>query len=278
MHCGNPSVLHSCDARVKIVLLVAYCITLFLVNSWAGLALCALAFAFSFVLSGLSARHMFALTVPVFALGFLVVVCNSFSMDVLRTTTVGPQLEILPGLRLPVGLDPVPLAGTFGFVPEGFVRGCFHAVRIFLLVLAVLVVSFSTSSSDAMAALGAFMSPLRRFGVPVDDAVMVFVLAIRFMPLAMGELGRIRDAQWSRGAPFGEGSYAQRLRLWQSVFAPLIAGLFRRADALAQGMDARCYGAADVRRTSLVDRRFTSRSALSLCTGLAACALISWLF
>lgn len=278
MHCGNPSLLHRCDARVKIVLLVAYCITLFLVNSWAGLALCALAFAFSFALSGLSARRMFVLAVPVFVLGFLVVVCNSFSLDVFQVTPMGLQLELLPGLRLPVGFDPVPLVGAFGFVPEGFARGCFHAVRIFLLVLAVLVVSFSTTASDAMAALGAFMSPLRRFGVPVDDAVMVFALAIRFMPLAMDELGRIRDAQWSRGAPFGEGSYAQRLRLWQSVFAPLIAGLFRRADVLAQGMDARCYGVADVRRTSLVDRRFTSRSALSLCAGLAVCVLISWLF
>lgn len=278
MHCGNPSLLHSCDARVKIVLLVVYCITLFLVNSWAGLVLCALAFAFSFALSGLSARRMFALTVPVFVLGFLVVMCNSFSLDVFQAIAMGPQLEVFPGLRLPAGLNPVPLAGTFGFVPEGFICGCFHAVRIFLLVLAVLAVSFSMTSSDAMAALGAFMGPLRRFGVPVDDAVMIFALAIRFMPLAMGELGRIRDAQWSRGAPFGEGSYAQRLRLWQSVFAPLIAGLFRRADALAQGMDARCYGAADVRRTSLVDRRFTSRSALSLFVGLAVCTLISLLF
>lgn len=278
MHHRTLSFLCNCDARVKIVLLIAYCITLFLVNSWMGLALCASALALVLALSDLSAKRMLVLATPAYALGLIVVVCNSFSLNVLQASVGGSQPDLSYGSGLLAGLDPVSLVGTFGFVPEGCARGCFFAARIFLLVLAFLVVAFSTSSTDAMAALGSFMNPLRRLGMPVDDAVMVFSLAIRFMPLAADELRCVRDAQRSRGAPFDEGSLGQRLRTWLSVLAPLIGGLFRRADTLAQGMDARCYGAADIRRTSLTDRRFTLQSAGVLCAGLAACAFVSWLF
>jgi len=40
----GTSAVHACDARVKIVLLAAYSVTLFLVRSWMGLGLCALLF------------------------------------------------------------------------------------------------------------------------------------------------------------------------------------------------------------------------------------------
>ena len=38
-YCGGTSPVHACDARVKIVLLAAYSVTLFLVDTWMGLAL-----------------------------------------------------------------------------------------------------------------------------------------------------------------------------------------------------------------------------------------------
>ena len=38
----GTSVVHACDARVKIVLLAAYSVTLFLVDTWAGLVLLSL--------------------------------------------------------------------------------------------------------------------------------------------------------------------------------------------------------------------------------------------
>ena len=72
-----------------------------------------------------------------------------------------------------------------------------------------------------------------------------------------------------------EGSLWERLRAWQTVLIPLFVGLFRRADALAVAMDARCYGAPDVARTSLAPRRFSARSGLVLAGGLLACAALA---
>ena len=41
----GTSPIHACDARVKIVLLAMYSVTLFLVDMWAGLVLCGALFA-----------------------------------------------------------------------------------------------------------------------------------------------------------------------------------------------------------------------------------------
>jgi len=106
----------------------------------------------------------------------------------------------------------------------------------------------------------------------------VFSLALRFIPVTAEEFGRVHDAQWARGASFAEGSLWERLRAWQTVLIPLFVGLFRRADSLAVAMDARCYGAPDVERTSLAPRAFSGRSGLVLAVGLLACVVLAvWL-
>ena len=126
-----------------------------------------------------------------------------------------------------------------------------------LLVVASLTVTYTTTSTELTDALGFFLRPLKRLGVPTDDIAMVFSLALRFIPVTAEEFGRVHDAQWARGASFAEGSLWERLRAWQTVLIPLFVGLFRRADSLAVAMDARCYGAPDVERTSLAPRAFS---------------------
>ncbi|WP_438821622.1 energy-coupling factor transporter transmembrane component T family protein [Gordonibacter massiliensis (ex Traore et al. 2017)] len=261
---------------MKIVLLAAYSVTLFLVGTWTGLALCALVFVAVAALSGVPVRRFFALLVPVYVIAGFAVLFNGFALDVSQAapgavpTVLG---DSFPGAF--ASLPPVALAGSFGFVPAGFARGCFFAARIVLLVVASLVVTYTTTSTALTDALADFLRPLRRLRVPVDDIAMVFSLALRFIPVTAEEFGRVHDAQQARGAAFAEGSLWQRLRAWQTVLIPLFVGLFRRADALAAAMDARCYG-AEAGRTSLRDRRLTGGSVAVLVVGLAACVAIVW--
>ena len=274
----GASPIHTCDARVKTVLLLAYSITLFLVNTWAGLALCALLFVGAAAASGIAARRFFGLLAPVYVIVAFTVLFNGFSLDVMQAAAAGAP----PGLgNVSAGalgsLQPVALVGSFGFVPAGFARGCFFAVRIVLLVVASLVVTYTTTSTDLTQALAGFMRPLRRLRVPVDDIAMVFSLALRFIPVTAEEFGRVHDAQWARGASFAEGSLWERLRAWQTVLIPLFVGLFRRADALAVAMDARCYGAPGLERTSLGDRSLAGKSVAVLAGGLIGCGLLALL-
>lgn len=274
----GTTAVHACDARVKIVLLAAYSVTLFLVSTWAGLGLCLLLFAAIAVVSRVPLRRFFGLLVPVYVIVAFTVLFNGFTFDVVHAT--GQVQAALGDVSAGVFASwaPVPLIGSFGLVPAGFARGCFFALRIVLLVVASLVVTYTTTSTDLTNALGDFLKPLKRIGVPSDDIAMVFSLALRFIPVTAEEFGRVHDAQWARGASFVEGSLWERLRAWQTVLIPLFVGLFRRADSLAIAMDARCYGAPDVERTSLAPRAFSLSSGVVLAIGLVLCvALAIWL-
>ncbi len=270
------SAIHAADARVKILLLLGYSITLFLVDTWLGLLSCAVVFVAVLVASRLPLAKMLSLMVPLGIVAAFTVLFNGFSLDVGSASLAGPPFSPF-GSPSPVfsGLASIPILGSFGFVPAGFARGCFFAVRILLLLAASLVVSYATTSTALTDAFAGFLRPLGYLRIPTDDIATVFSLALRFVPVTAEEFARVHDAQWARGAAFAEGSLWHRLRSWQTVLIPLFVGLFRRADALAVAMDARCYGAPDRHRTSLSDRRFTARSAFVLMVGLAVCVLLS---
>lgn len=269
----KDSCVHACDARVKIVLLLAYSITLFFVETWAGLGLCAALFAAALAASRIAPARVFGLAAPVYVLVAFAILVNSFTFDV----SVAAQPVGLGAVSAGVlaNAAPVSLAGNFAFVPAGFARGCFYAVRILLLVFASFIVCFSTTSTAMTSALASFLAPLRRVRVPVDDIATVLSVALRFIPLTAEELMRVRDAQWARGARFDEGGLWQRLRAWQTVFIPVLVALFRRADRLAQAMESRCYG-NNVPHTTLHTSRISSACAFALAGGIAVCVALGF--
>lgn len=270
------SLIHGCDARVKVLLLAVYSAVLFLVDLWAGIGLCLLLLGIVLVLSKVSFRQYFGSIVPIYVIGFLAVIANSFSLDI--DTSMAPMGLGAVSAGMFSSWDPVALVGSFGFVPAGCARGCFFMLRIVLLSVASLVVGYTTTSTQLTNAFACFMHPLRAVKVPVDDIAMVLSLALRFIPLTSEEFERIRDAQQARGAVLNEGSLLQRLRRWANVFVPLFVGLFRRADSLAIAMDARCYGAEQSQRTSLENRKFSMTSAAQLLIGAGVLVVISIAF
>lgn len=272
---AGSSPVHTCDARVKVVLLLAYSITLFLVHTWLGIALCAMVFTLLLYGAALSPKKLFAPLVAVYIIMAASLLFNSFSFDIFQAQPAAPAL--LPGegfMSKSTSYLPIPFFGSFGFLPGGFLRGCFFALRIFLLIVASLLLCYTTSSNELIDALESFLRPLRVFHVPVDDVAMVFSLALRFIPVTAEEFSRVYNAQLSRGAHFGEGSLWVRLHAWQSVMIPLFVGLFRRADVLAVAMEARCYGAQGLRRSALVVVHFTMKSVGVLVGGVMLCAVL----
>lgn len=272
----GASPVHACDARVKVLLLLAYSITLFLVGTWTGLALAALAFGAVLALSGVGFARVARLSFPVYVLVAFAVLFNSFSLDAFSLGQQNAQ-GLFSGVSAGIfeGAEPVRVWGSLAFVPAGFARGCFYALRIVFLVYASLVVSFTTASTELVAAFSSFMGPLRRFKAPVDDIATVLSIALRFIPVTAGELALIRDAQWARGAGFSQGGIVARLKAWQTVFVPLFVALFRRADRLACAMDARCYGAPGAHRTSLAGRKFRAADMAALLLGCAFCVTLA---
>ena len=189
--------------------LFAYSVAIFFVRTWWGMAMFALAVLAIMLAARLPLRRMILPLVPVMALA---------AFAVLFALAASPGLDGLSG-------------------------GLLVAVRMVSLVAASLAVCFTTTSTDLLAAFSKLIGPLRHARVPVDDIAFTLSLAIRFIPVIGDELVRVRQAQRARGGALGGLSFTRRLRVWGAAFSAVFVGLFRRADALACAMDARCYGA-----------------------------------
>lgn len=70
---------------------------------------------------------------------------------------------------------------------------------------------------------------------------MMMSIALRFIPILIEETNKIMKAQMARGADFESGNIFRRLKSMIPILVPLFASSMRRANDLANAMDARCY-------------------------------------
>lgn len=204
--------VHRCDARVKIIALLAFSIGVFLVRTWWGMAAFAAAAIIAIAVARVPAGRLCRMLGPVWVLA---------TFSVLFNVIGSPDAN-------------------------GLLAGLFLGARMVVLVAASFVVCLTTAASALLDAFAWFIGPLRRLSVPVDDIAFTLALSLRFIPLIEREFADVRAAQKSRGAELA-GSFARKLRIWGIAFTSVFIGMFRHADALASAMDARCYGAAPAR-------------------------------
>jgi energy-coupling factor transport system permease protein len=150
-----------------------------------------------------------------------------------------------------------------------FAPGLPHQAVVFGMRLFAVIAStslfFLTSTPDELEQV---MKWLR---LP-NDFVMVFVIAVRFVPVLLLDALQIMDAQRSRGLEFDKGSIVQRIRNAIPIMVPLIAVALNRSLDLAEAMDSRAYGATR-RPTSLYHLRLAPRDYLALATIIVASIL-----
>ena len=272
----NPRItpVHRIDARVKIVLVVAYSIAIFFVQTWSGLGLFAIVLALAVAASGLRLLACIRQLIPLLLILSFTLIANSFSFDVSSAAELYGIGAVSSGVFQE--MQPVALIGTFGFVPAGFARGCFYVLRIAFLLCASLVLVTTTSTSELSHAIRRFLVPLERFGLPVHDIATTISIALRFIPVTVDEFDAVRMAQASRGADFEGGGLIGKLKMWGTVLIPMFVGLFRRAERLATAMDARCYGMG--KTSYLNQRRMDGKSWVLLISALILFACVSLFF
>lgn len=244
--------LHRLDARVKMVLLLALTVLLFAAQRPLVLGLAAVVVIAVSLAGGLSLRALLrAMKPPAFLLLFTFLV-SSLVID---------------------GTGDVALVGGVGISYAGASKGLLVATRVIVLVWASLALTSSTSSVEVADALASLTSPLARLGVPTGDFAMIASVALRFIPLTVEELERLRNAQRARGVDFSSGSALVRIRRWLTVLMPLVVALFRRADDLACAMHERCYSGRGRTRLARPMRR-ADVAALVVGLGMCAAAMI----
>jgi energy-coupling factor transport system permease protein len=218
------SFVHRVDARIKIVATVVFIVASFLIDSFLGFAVVLPLLVLIQVVSKISLGYV--LRGSRFFLAFLIFI-------------LAFQVLFYPG--------DVPESGylwRWGFLSvsnEGLYTAGILGLRVIFLYYVTTMLMLATSLVDLTNGLEQIFGPLQRLRVPVNELVLVFVIAIKFVPIFIEEVERLARAQTARGVPFDEGGPITRARRIGRLLVPIFISGFARADTLTTAMNTRSY-------------------------------------
>lgn len=217
------SFVHKMDARVKILLSIAYIVAVFLVKSEPEFYFLGFAACFLFVLIATTLSRVPFMKMLKSVKGVIFFVIFSAVLQIFFNKKGTPLWE-------------------GGFITDaGLYNTAFITVRIVLVVLGASLLTFTTSPVEVADGIESLLTPLKIIKFPVHEFALVMSIALRFIPTLLDETDRIIKAQKARGADFESGRLFRRIKALIPVLIPLLISSFRRADELADAMDARCY-------------------------------------
>ena len=235
----TKSFVHSMDARVKILLSIAYIVAVFLIKEF---------YFYGFAVAG----------------GFVLLTCI-FSrvpiLKVLKSIKVVIFFVIFSAvLQLFFNKEGKALVdyGIFYITDIGIKRAVFIILRIVLVVMGTSLLTLTTTPVELADGIESLLTPLKWIKFPVHEFALIMSIALRFIPTLMDETDRIIKAQKARGADFESGNIFKRTKALLPILIPLLISSFRRADELGDAMDARCYSGSK-NRTKYKKMRLTFR-------------------
>ncbi|MCR4874660.1 MAG: energy-coupling factor transporter transmembrane protein EcfT [Clostridia bacterium] len=236
------SVIHRMDPRCKIILTIAYMVAIFLVKSYLGYLVTAV-LLFSTV--ALSKVPLKVVVRSIRAVIFLLVFTLTINLLFYKQGEV-----IASWWKITITWQGIDFAIKMLF-------------RLTLLVMGASMLTFTTTATELTDGLESLMYPLKFIKVPVHDIAIIMSIALRFIPTLVEETQKIMNAQKARGAELDTGNFFKRVKAMLPILIPLFVSAFRRADELADALDARCYNASD-KRTKMKVLKFRLRDYIGL--------------
>ena len=218
------SFIHRMDARVKIAATLVFIVASFLIDSFLGFAVLLPLLVATGIVSKIPLGYI--LRGSRFFIAFLLFI---LTIQVLFYPADVPESSYLWRW------------GILSVSTEGLYTAGIIALRVVLLYYVTTMLMLTTSLVDLTNGLELIFGPLQRFRVPVNELVLVFVIAIKFVPIFIEEMERLARAQTARGVPFDEGGAIKRARRLGRLLIPIFISGFARADTLTIAMNTRSY-------------------------------------
>lgn len=232
----GSSLIHRLDPRTKLIFTLTFIVTIFLCKDLVsyGLSLVTL-----LVLVGIS--HI---QPKVFLKGMkpvvFIVICTAILNLFYTSGTVLWSFGILKVTQ------------------EGLWKAFFMVLRILMLIVSTLLLTYTTSPILLTNGLERLLRPLKKVNFPVHELAMMMNIALRFIPTLIQETDKIISAQKARGADFDSGNLMEKAKALIPILIPLFISSFRRAEELAIAMECRCYH-GDEGRTTLRQLKMQGR-------------------
>lgn len=218
------SPVHKLDPRIKLLILIAYVVFVFVVKNFYGFLLIAL---FLVTVTILSKVPLIDMLKSIKGILFIIIVTVILNLFFYKTENPTVLFWII--------------------TKEALVFSAFMALRLILLISGSVLLTFTTTPVALTDGIESLLYPLKFIKFPVHELALVMSIALRFIPILMNEADRIIMAQKARGADFESGNLIKRVKAMIPVLIPLLVSAFRRAEELGDAMDSRCYSSSAVR-------------------------------
>ena len=250
------SFVHRMDARIKLVITFVFIVASFLIDDFLGFGVVLLLIGAIQVVSRIPIG--FLLRGSAFFFGFLLFILVF-------------QVLFYPG----ESSGYLWRWGILSVSTEGLYTAGILGLRVVFLYYVTTMLMLTTSLVDLTNGLELIFRPLQKLRFPVNELVLVFVIAIKFVPIFIEEVERLARAQTARGVPFDEGGVVTRARRIGRLLVPIFISGFARAETLTTAMNTRSYrGGRDRTKFRVMKASAGDWAALALVT---AWMLVAWL-
>ncbi|RPI39958.1 MAG: energy-coupling factor transporter transmembrane protein EcfT [Methanoregulaceae archaeon] len=181
---------------------------------------------------------------------------------ILITVITMPNGDIL-GYFIPQGV-PV-IGGLIPITSGGLEIGLVLTLRFMILIFAFQLFLVSTQPRD-------LVNAMEKAGLPIDY-ILMFIIALRFIPTLQIEGVRIHEAQLARGFNPGTG-FVGKIRSVAPIAIPLVSNALLRSNVLGLTIDMRGYRTGKkthVRERVLVSRDYAVLGILAI----AGCGFVA---
>ena len=215
----GKSVVHRMDPRMKLILIVAFIVVLFVVRNAFSFLLLTLCLGIIFAIAKIPGKAIWRGAKPILPLILFTAILNIFFVD--GNTLVSFWI--------------------FRITDAGLKTAALMAIRIVLLIVGSSLLTYTTSPIALTDAIERLFKPLKVIHFPVHEMAMMMTIALRFIPTLLEETDKIMSAQKARGADLETGGILKRAKALIPILIPLFVSAFRRAEELALAMECRCY-------------------------------------
>lgn len=214
------SVIHRLSPLSKIISLVFFLIGVFLINDFKLYGISLVIVLIIVKMAKLSIIRLFkSLKILMFMFIFLIII-NSLLIS------TGDKLFTVLGISV---------------YSDAFLNTFKVFLRLTLMIFMSSVLTLTTKPLDLTIGIEQLLKPLKRFKFPVHEVAMMISIALRFIPTLIEETNKIMIAQASRGVDFQAKKIKHKIKAIISLLVPLFVSSFKRADDLANAMEARGY-------------------------------------
>ncbi len=135
------------------------------------------------------------------------------------------------------------IVGLFqGFVGSSFnIFSCLNAIfKVMGIFLTASLYTRISTQNELLYFWEICFRPLKLFGFSSNELALTMVIAIRFLPVFMNEIERIRIAQIARGAKMKKNMIASAIN-FMPLLIPVLTQAIMRSEELADAMEVRGY-------------------------------------